>query len=100
MSYALLTVDQSTAVDEVIAMSEKTIATVSQLSQGEAGSLLLGTTLTVAALILVPAVASRLGLGSALTGAVRMALMRASSRAVSGDRDGECGDGSTEFSCH
>ncbi|BCX81222.1 hypothetical protein MIT9_P0800 [Methylomarinovum caldicuralii] len=81
-------------------MSEKAIATVSQASQYDTGSLLLGTTLTVAALILVPAVASRLGLGTALTGAMRMALMRASSRAVNGGKTEECGDVGGGFSCH
>ncbi len=46
------------------------------------GSLLLGTGLAVASMILVPALAMRLGLGSSLTGALRIALMKASSRAV------------------
>lgn len=48
------------------------------------GSLLLGTGLVVASMILVPALAMRLGLGASLTGALRIALMKASSRAVSG----------------
>jgi hypothetical protein len=48
------------------------------------GSLLLGTGLAVASMILLPALAMRLGLGSSLTGALRMALMKASSRAVCG----------------
>jgi hypothetical protein len=48
------------------------------------GSLLLGTGLIVASMILVPALAVRLGLGASLTGALRIALMKASSRAVSG----------------
>ncbi|MFI3218284.1 MAG: hypothetical protein QX189_04110 [Methylococcales bacterium] len=47
-------------------------------------SLLLGTGLAVASMILVPALAMRLGLGSSLTGALRIALMKASSRAVCG----------------
>ena len=89
----------STVIHEVTAMSEKAIATVSNASHYDAGSLLLGTTLTVAALILVPALATRLGLGSALTGAMRMALMRASSRAVNGKNE-ECGDAGGGFSCH
>ena len=80
-------------------MSEKAIATVTRATRHDTGTLLLGTTLTVAALILVPALASRLGLGSALTGAMRMALMRASSRAVNG-RSEDCGDGASGFSCH
>lgn len=48
------------------------------------GSLLLGTSLVVASMILVPALAGRLGLGASLTGALRIALMKASNRAVSG----------------
>lgn len=46
-------------------------------------ALLLGTGLTVASMILVPALAVRLGLGASLTGALRIALMKASSKAVS-----------------
>jgi hypothetical protein len=48
------------------------------------GSLLIGTGLVVASMVLVPALAVRLGLGASLTGALRIALMKASSRAVSG----------------
>lgn len=48
------------------------------------GSLLLGTGLAVASMILVPALAMRLGLGPSLTGALRIALMKASSKAVAG----------------
>ena len=51
------------------------------------GSLLLGTGLVVASMILVPALAVRLGLGASLTGALRIALMKASNRAVSGATD-------------
>lgn len=48
----------------------------------ESGSLLLGTGLAFASLILVPALATTVGLGPSLTGALRMALMKASRRAV------------------
>lgn len=48
------------------------------------GSLLIGTSLVVASMILVPAIAVRLGLGASLTGALRIALMKASNRAVCG----------------
>ena len=63
------------------------------------GALLLGTGLAFASLILIPAVAGRLGIGAALTGALRIAFMRASSRVVS------AGSGSGEtapvcLSCH
>ena len=43
-------------------------------------SLLLGAGLALASLIVLPALAQRIGLGSALTIALRGALMRASSR--------------------
>ncbi len=46
-------------------------------------ALLLGTSLVVASMILVPALAVRMGLGASLTGALRIALMKASNRAVS-----------------
>ncbi len=82
-------------------MRDKAIAPVSQSQTDyDAGTLLLSTGLTVAALILVPALASRWGLGAALTGAMRMTLMRASSRAVSNGKGEECGDGGAGFSCH
>lgn len=48
------------------------------------GSMLLGTGLAVASLIVVPAIAMRLGLSSSLTGALRIALMKASTRAANG----------------
>lgn len=48
------------------------------------GALLLGAGLAVASMILVPALAMRLGLGPSLTGALRIALMKASSKAVNG----------------
>jgi hypothetical protein len=51
------------------------------------GALLLGTGLVVASMILVPALAVRLGLGASLTGALRIALMKASNRAVSSTTD-------------
>ena len=51
------------------------------------GSLLLGTGLVVASMILVPALAVRLGLGAGLTGALRIALMKASNKALRGTTD-------------
>lgn len=53
------------------------------------GALLLGTGLAFASLILVPAMATRLGMGSSLTGALRMALMKASNRAIGGPTKGK-----------
>lgn len=43
-------------------------------------ALLLGTGLAVASFIVLPAVAARFGLGSSLTGAMRIALMKASTK--------------------
>ncbi len=63
------------------------------------GSLALGAGLAVASMILVPALAMRLGLGASLTGALRIALMKASSRATHGGND-ESGAASSGFSCH
>lgn len=56
----------------------------SAVKKSNSGSLLLGTGLAVASMIIVPALAMRLGLGSSLTGALRIALMKASSRAACG----------------
>lgn len=50
----------------------------------EAGSLLLGTGLALTAMILIPAFAGRLGLADSITGALRIALMKASSKAMKG----------------
>jgi hypothetical protein len=47
---------------------------------GEMASLLLGAGFALASLILLPAVAQRVGLGSSLTIALRGALMRAANR--------------------
>lgn len=63
------------------------------------GSLLIGTGLAVASMILVPAVAMRLGLGASLTGALRIALMKASSRATYGGR-ADSDATAPEISCH
>lgn len=46
------------------------------------GALMLGAGLALTSMILVPALAMRLGLSSSLTGALRIALMKASTRAV------------------
>ncbi len=63
------------------------------------GRLLLGTGLAFASLILIPAIAARIGLGSSVTGALRIALMKASSRAVGGSSGGSEA-ATTCFSCH
>ena len=63
-------------------MNNKQMAIPQQKSSS--GSLLLGTGLAFASLILVPALATSIGLGPSVTGALRIALMKASTRAVSG----------------
>lgn len=52
----------------------------SAASQAEMGSLLLGAGFALASLILLPAVAQKIGMGSSLTIALRGALMRAANR--------------------
>jgi hypothetical protein len=50
-------------------------------------------------LILVPALAASLGVGPSVTGALRIALMKASSRALGGSSGGEEA-ATTCFACH
>lgn len=78
-------------------MSSQQIAVIEQ--QNNSGSLLLGTGLAFASLILVPALAVSLGVGPSLTGALRIALMKASSRAVGGGNGG-ADAATTTFACH
>ena len=66
---------------------------------GRSGAMFLGTGLAFASLILVPALATQLGMGMAMTGALRIALMRASNRVVNnGSGDGETDTAS--MCCH
>ena len=67
--------------------------------QSSKGSLMLGAGLALASFIILPALATRIGLGSSLTGAMRIALMKASAKASSGSNDGSetCVTG---VSCH
>lgn len=63
-------------------------------------ALLIGTGLAFASLILIPALATQMGLGSSLTGALRIALMKASHRAIGkSSNDGEDAP-PTCFGCH
>lgn len=79
-------------------MSDKQIAVIGQ--QNQSGSILLGTSLAFASLILVPALAVSLGIGPSVTGALRIALMKASHRAV-GRANNNGGDSAiTTFACH
>lgn len=54
--------------------------TQQNVNQGEMASLLLGAGFALASLIILPAVAQRIGLGSSVTIALRGALMKAASR--------------------
>ncbi|MDP2902511.1 MAG: hypothetical protein Q8N96_05330 [Methylovulum sp.] len=51
---------------------------------GDTSSVLLGTGLAIVSMIIIPAFAGRLGLGDSLTGALRIALMKASNKAIKG----------------
>ena len=83
-------------------MASSTTATAPRLSRN--GALLMGTGLAFASLILVPAVAVRMGMSSALAGALRISLMRASSRVAAGGANAKAnGEGETApvcFGCH
>ena len=68
-------------------------------SSDVSGALLLGTGLAFAALILVPALATQLGMGPSLTGALRIALMKASHKAIGKDSGG-AEAAPAFFSCH
>ena len=65
-------------------MSSKHIALATTSIQGPDTSLLLATGLAFASLILVPAIAAQIGLSASITGALRIALMKASNRAIKG----------------
>ncbi|NJD07205.1 MAG: hypothetical protein FIA97_12025 [Methylococcaceae bacterium] len=67
-------------------MNKTRTAIASSASALPSSYLLLGTGLAFASLILVPAVATSIGLGPSVTGALRMALMKASNRAVGRSR--------------
>jgi hypothetical protein len=79
-------------------MANSKAVAVAVAHPSNSGSLLLGTGLAFASLILLPAVATRIGMGAALTGAMRIALMRASSRVVTGS--GVNGEAAPAISCH
>jgi hypothetical protein len=63
------------------------------------GALLVGTGLALASLILVPALAMRVGLDASIAGALRIALMKASHRFGSRS-DGSGESGAVQVSCH
>lgn len=61
-------------------MSQPQATTQASQNQPEMAALLLGAGFALASLILLPAVAQRIGMGSSLTIALRGALMRAANR--------------------
>lgn len=61
-------------------MSQPQTAAQSSQNQPEMAALLLGAGFALASLILLPAIAQRIGMGSSLTIALRGALMRAAYR--------------------
>lgn len=63
-------------------MSQDLARAETEMNIDNNGALLVGAGLAVASMIVLPAVAMRLGLGASLTGALRIALMKASNRAV------------------
>jgi len=68
-------------------MAQELAVTSSEMTinkPGNHGALVLGAGLAVASMILVPHIAMRLGLGASLTGALRIALMKASGKATRG----------------
>lgn len=69
--------------DEALSMSVNTIVPDQQKNYSNT-ALLLGAGLALASFIILPAVATRIGLGSSLTGAMRIALMKASNKASRG----------------
>ncbi|MCQ8181857.1 hypothetical protein NP603_12120 [Methylomonas sp. SURF-1] len=64
---------------ELVVANQEVVA-----QQLNTAGLVLGAGLAVASMILVPALAMRLGLSASLTGALRIALMKASSQAARG----------------
>ena len=65
----------------------------------KSGSMALGTGLAFASLILVPALAASFGVGPSITGALRIALMKASNRALGSSGAGDEA-ATTTFACH
>ncbi|MGR9087121.1 MAG: hypothetical protein ACU841_08615 [Gammaproteobacteria bacterium] len=65
-------------------MKQELVNTQTRQESGQNGSLLIGTGLAVVSMILIPALAARIGLGASVTGALRMAMMKASHQAIRG----------------
>jgi len=77
---------------EVDGMAQELITSNYAASSTQAfntGAVMLGAGLALTSMILVPAFAMRLGLSASLTGALRIALMKASSRAAAAKAVGQ-----------
>lgn len=61
---------------------ELAVTNFETIQHANIGALVLGAGLTLTSMILLPALAMRLGMSASLTGALRIALMKASNRAV------------------
>ncbi|RCX33296.1 hypothetical protein [Thioalbus denitrificans] len=63
-------------------MEQKQVQTIpNKTARSDLASLMLGAGFAFASLIIIPALSQRLGMGASLTSAMRVALMRASSKA-------------------
>ncbi len=73
-----------------------------QESQVSNSAILLGAGLAIASFIVLPAVAARLGIGSSLTGAMRIALMKASTKVCNNNQTSHTMDKPCppEVDCH
>jgi hypothetical protein len=79
-----LTINAQSRFYEVIMEHKLTQSVAVKPKTNTNGSLLLGTGLAVASMILIPAFAMRMGLSASLTGALRMAAMKAGHQAMRG----------------
>ena len=60
--------------------TSKNTKTVTRKPAPDLGSIMVGTGLTLASMIIIPAISQSLGMGPSLTSAVRVALMKASNK--------------------
>ena len=85
LAFIVLLFDDNLTIEEILNMAQELAVTSSEMTvkkPGNHSSLVLGAGLAVASMILIPHIAMRLGLGASLTGALRIALMKASSKAT------------------
>ena len=68
-------------------------------SQVSNGAILIGAGLAIASFIVLPAVAARFGIGSSLTGAMRIALMKASTKVCNNSQNSQNSNHNLAKSC-